>query len=55
MNIKEDKLVKSLSGLSFRMKREIFILQPVEIIRFLPAVEMTYHLDLTFYECIKEE
>ncbi len=43
-----DGFVKSPSGLSFRVKREIFILQPIEKIRFLPAVEMTYHLDLTF-------
>ena len=46
--LKNDKLVKSPSGLSFRVKREIFILQPIEKIRFLPAVEMTYQLDLTF-------
>ena len=45
---KVDKFVKSSSGLSFRVKREILIstageilLQPIEKIRFLPAVEMT--------------
>ena len=47
-----DELVKSPSGLSFRVKREIFILQPIEKIRFLPAVEMTHLTNLTFYEFI---
>ncbi|MBW2560751.1 MAG: hypothetical protein JRE40_07845 [Deltaproteobacteria bacterium] len=37
-----DAFVKSPSGLSFRVKREIFILQPIEKIRFLPLVEMTH-------------
>ena len=48
-----DALLKSPSGLSFRVKREIFILQPIEKIRFLPVVEMTHSTNLTFYECIK--
>ena len=47
-----DGLVKSPSGLSFRVKREIFILQPIEKIRFLPAIEMTDPPSLTFYEFI---
>jgi len=46
------QLVKSPSGLSFRVKREIFILQPIEKIRFLPVVEMTHSMNLTFYEFI---
>jgi len=37
-----DAFVKNPSGLSFRVKREIFILQPIEKIRFLPLVEMTH-------------
>ena len=35
--VKNDQFVKSLLNLSFRAKREIFILQPIEKIRFLPA------------------
>ena len=45
--------IKSLNNLSFRAKREIFILQYTENIRFLPAVEMTNSLNPTFYEIIK--
>jgi len=40
--VKVDALVKSPSGLLFRVKREIFILQPIEKTRFLPLVEMTH-------------
>ena len=47
-----DKLVKSPFSLSFRVKREIFILQPIEKIRFLPVVEMTHSMNPTFYEFI---
>jgi len=48
-----DGVVKSPIGLSFRVKREIFILQPIEKIRFLPAVEMTHSTNLTFYKFIR--
>ena len=51
--IKRDGFVKSPSGLSFRVKREIFILQPIEKIKISPAVEMTHSTNLTFYETIK--
>ena len=47
-----DELVKSPFSLSFRVKREIFILQPIEKTRFLPAVEMTHSMNSTFYEFI---
>ena len=47
-----DGLVKSLSTLSFRVEREIFIAQHAEDIRFLPSVEMTYWMNITFYEAI---
>jgi len=60
--IKNDGLVKSPSDLSFRVKREILVsttgeilLQPIEKIRFLPAVEMTHSTNLTFYDAIKNE
>ena len=38
---KIDDFVKSPSGLSFWVKREIFILQPIEKIRFFPAVDLS--------------
>jgi hypothetical protein len=47
-----DGPVKSPANLSFRAKREIFRLQHVKKIRFLPAVEMTDSLSTTFYEFI---
>ena len=47
-----DEFVKSPNNLSFRAKREIFPVQYTEKIRFLPAVEMTHSLNLTFYEFI---
>ena len=53
MNRKDD-FVKSLNNLSFRVKREIFSLQHVKSIRFLPMVEMTHSLSLTLYETIKK-
>jgi len=34
------------------VKREIFILQPIEKIRFLPVVEMTHSINPTFYKFI---
>ena len=52
MSITIDEFVKSHKNLSFRAKREIFILQPIEKIRFLPAVEMTHSMNWTFYEFI---
>ena len=47
-----DGFVKSFLNLSFRAKREIFSLQPIENIRFLPTVEMTNPPSSTFYESI---
>ncbi|MBU4464190.1 MAG: hypothetical protein KKB05_09690, partial [Proteobacteria bacterium] len=55
-----DGIVKSPFSLSFRVKREILVsttgeilLQPIEKIRFLPAVEMTHSMNSFFYEFIK--
>jgi len=50
---KVDGFVKSLNSLSFRVKREIFRSSHIEKIRFLPVVEMTDSLSLTFYETVK--
>jgi len=47
-----DGFVKSLNNLSFRVKREIFSLQHLKNIRFLPMVEMTHSLNLTFYKAV---
>jgi hypothetical protein len=49
-----DDLVKSLIAMSFRAKREILMAQHIETVRFLPAVEMTESLCMTFYEAVND-
>ena len=51
--VKVDALVKSFLNLSFRAKRETFIPQPIEKIRFLVSLEITHSIMSAFYETVK--